>query len=100
MRITSYTELPTYEISGNALNIYFDPHTHEPKEDETEPYWTYELCRAQTTDGYDALVVKLLRTRYSLDDELAAINDGGERHADFLQFRAQIKLLAKARFDD
>jgi hypothetical protein len=33
-----------------------------------------------------------------VDDEFASINDGGERHAEFLAFRDQAKALAAGRF--
>jgi len=94
MRITSYTQLDTYEAQGPYLNIYWDEQAHDPKEGETEPYWTYEMCRAMTLDTYGQLVVKLIRHRYSVDDEFAAINDGGERHEEFLAWRQDAKALA------
>jgi hypothetical protein len=94
MRITSYTQLDTYEAQGPYLNVYWDEQAHEPKEGETEPYWTYEMCRAMTLDTYAQLVVKLIRHRYSVDDELAAINDGGERRANFEQYKLTAKALA------
>ena len=95
MRITSYTQLDTYEAQGPYLNIYWDEQAHDPKEDETEPYWTYEMCRAFTRESYGDLVVRLIRHKYSVDDEFAAINEGGERYADLLAWRVGAKALAK-----
>jgi hypothetical protein len=95
MRITSYTQLDTYEAQGPYLNVYWDEEAHDPKEGETEPYWTYELCRAFTRESYGDLVVRLIRHKYSVDDEFAAINEGGERYADLLAWRVEAKALAK-----
>jgi len=95
MRITSYTQLDTYEAQGPYLNIYWDEQAHDPKRGETEPYWTYELCRAFTRESYGDLVVRLIRHKYSVDDEFAAINEGGERYDAFLAWRVEAKALAK-----
>ena len=96
MTIKSFTQLPTYEASGNFLNIYYNeqPFTDE---DTGEQGWSYEVVRANTTDSYGALVVKIIRSQYTVDDEFAAINDGGERHAEFLAFREQAKALAAGK---
>ena len=95
MRITSYTQLDTYEAQGPYLNIYWDEQAHDPKEGETESYWTYEMCRAFTRESYGDLVVRLIRHKYSVDDEFAAINEGGERYDAFLAWRVEAKALAK-----
>jgi hypothetical protein len=95
MRIKSYTQLPAYEINGNFLNVYWD---EQPFTDEDDQGWSYLMCRAYASDNYPALVVKIIRSQYSVDDEFASINDGGERHAEFLAFRDQAKALAAGRF--
>lgn len=94
MTIKSFTKLSSYEVSGNFLNIYYD---EQPFTDEEtgEQGWSYEVVRANATDNYPALVVKIIRNQYSADDEFAAINDGGERHAEFLAFRDLAKELAQ-----
>jgi len=97
MRIKSYTQLPAYEINGNFLNVYWDEQSFQDEE-TGEQGWSYLMCRAYTTDSYDSLVVKIIRSQYSIDDEFASINDGGERHAEFLAFRDQAKALAAGRF--
>ena len=94
MTIKSFTQLEPYEVSGNFLNIY---HDEQPFNDEEtgEQGWSYEVVRANAADSYAALVVKIIRSRYNIDDEFAAINDGGDRHAEFLAFRQQAKQLAQ-----
>lgn len=98
MTIKSFTQLDTYEVSGNFLNIYYD---EQPFTDEQtgEQGWSYEVVRAHITDSYAALVIKIIRSQYSVDDEFAAMNEGGQRHADFLAFRDQAKALAQGWVD-
>lgn len=94
MKTTSYTQLDTYETSGNELNIYWNEVAHDPREDETEPYWVYDFCRAKTTDDYGTLVSKIIRSQMSVDAEFAAINNGGSAYEEYQAFRALAKDLA------
>ena len=94
-RITSYTKLPTYEVSGKFLNIYWGETEHPPREDETEIYYSYHICRASIFDDYGTLITKIIRTQYTLDAEFAMINNGGEEYQTFLQFRSIAKELAR-----
>jgi hypothetical protein len=95
MKATSYTQIPTYEISGNDLTIYWDEQEHPPREDETEAYYTYQFCRAKTTDSRSAIIEKIMATQYpTYGSEVAAICNGGEAAADHEAMRAQAKLLA------
>lgn len=95
MKITSYTQLPTYEVSGSYLNIYWNEQEHEPKENETEVYWSYDLCRAKTSDNRSALIEKIIATEYpTYGSEVAAIRNGGEAAEKHESLRTQAKTLA------
>jgi hypothetical protein len=94
MKATSYSQLNPYEFNGRYLTIYWNEEAHEPKEDETEPFWTYDFCYAETGDSYGALVSKIIRSQYTVDAEFAAINNGGEDYEAYQAFRAQAKALA------
>lgn len=95
-RASSKTQMDTYQPSGSFLQIYWDEQTEtrETMDGETETVYTYAFANAKTTDSYADLVIKIIRSQYTVDDEFAAINDGGQRHADFLAFRDQAKQLA------
>lgn len=96
-RTSSQTKMSTYQPSGSFLQIYWDEQaeTRETMDGETETVYTYAFANAKTTDSYEELVVKIIRSQYTIDDEFASINDGGERHADFLAFRDLAKQLAQ-----
>jgi len=44
----------------------------------------------------NGLVGAIIRSQYSIDQELASINSGGDRHAEFLAFRDLARQLARA----
>lgn len=95
-RATSKDKISTYQPSGSFLQIYWDEQVETKDTDgETETFYSYAYCDAKTTDSYAELVVKIIRSQYSVDDEFAAMNDGGERHQDFLNFRDLAKELAQ-----
>jgi hypothetical protein len=56
MRAISYTQLPMYRHMGVDVVFYWDEQEHAPREDSIEPYWSYEFCRAKTTDSPDVLL--------------------------------------------
>ena len=79
MKTNSYTQLDTYETSGNDLTIYWNEQEHMPREDEEEKYWTYDFCRAKTTDSRSVLIEKIMATQYpTYGSEVAAICNGGD----------------------
>jgi cobalamin biosynthesis protein CobT len=95
MKVTSYTKLNTYEVDGNDLAIYWDEQEHEPKEDETEVYWTYDHAQAFASDSRNVLIEKIMATKYpTYGAEVAAICNGGDSAAKHEAFRAEAKTLA------
>lgn len=96
MKVTSYTKLNTYEVDGNDLAIYWNEQEHEPKENETEIYWTYDHAQVFASDSRNVLIEKIMATRYpTAGAEVAAICNGGESAAEHEAFRVQAKTLAK-----
>jgi hypothetical protein len=101
MKVTSYEQVETYEVSRDDLGIYWGEEFHEPEGEEfhepegEEAYWTYDYCLVKTNDTYAVMVAKIIRSEYTLDAELAAINSGGEDYYRFLQFRETAKNLAR-----
>ena len=95
MKTTSYTQLDTYETSGNDLTIYWNEQEHPPREDEEEVYWSYDFCRAKTTDSRSDLIEKIMATKYpSYGSEVAAICNGGEDAKAHEEMRQLAKSLA------
>lgn len=95
MKVTSYTQLSTYEVAGNNLAIYWNEQIHEPKQDETESYWTYDYCQACASDNRGALIEKIIATKYpTYGTEVAALSNGGDSLAEHQSFRVQAKTLA------
>jgi hypothetical protein len=99
MKVTSYTQLNTYEVDGNDMAIYWNEQAHEPKEGETESYWTYDHCQAFASDTRNVLIEKIMATKYpTYGSEVAALSNGGESAATHQAFREQAKALANGRF--
>lgn len=96
-RTQSPNQMPTYESAGGELCIYWDEQVLHPEGMDGNPQtiYSYAYCTAGLMDNYESLVTKIIRSQYTIDDEFAAINDGGERHANFLAFRALAKTLAR-----
>lgn len=95
MKVTSYTKLNAYEASGNDLTIYWNEQAHEPREDETEPYWIYDACYAKTTDSRSVLIEKIMASEYpTYGAEVAAICNGGEAAEEHETLRQLAKTLA------
>lgn len=94
-KVTSYTQLSTYEVDGNDMAIYWNEQAHEPKEGETEAYWTYDYCQAFATDTRNVLIEKIMGCMYpTYGSELAAIINGGADAAAHEAARVQAKALA------
>jgi hypothetical protein len=100
-RTQSQNPMPTYEPSGRDVNIFWDERVSERETNTgTETIYDYAYCVAPRSADYGTLVGAILRSQYTIDQELASINDGGQRHADFLAFRDQAKALARGWVDE
>jgi hypothetical protein len=99
-RTQSQVQMPTYEVSGSEVNIFWDEQAiHRQTETGEEVVYDYAYCVAPATANYDDLVGVIIRSQYSINQEFAAINAGGERHAAFLTFRDLAKSLARNWID-
>lgn len=88
MKTRSKEKMPTYQVSGKDLNVFWN-------EQEIEDGYEYDYCVTNPSFNYPALVVDIIRSKYTINDEFSAVNDGGEKHQEFLNFRIVAKNLAK-----
>jgi hypothetical protein len=96
-RTQSPIPMPPHEISGREVTLYWDERVIERETEEgTETVYDYAYCVADRATGYADLVGAIIRSQYSIDQELASINSGGDRHAEFLAFRDLARQLARA----
>ena len=99
MKVTSYERLEPYEVDGNILSIYWGEESHPPKEDEIEPYWTYDCCKAHTYDSRSTLIEMIIQTKYpTTGSEIAAIQNGGKDAEEHQQHRTLAKSLVDGWF--
>lgn len=92
MKTQSKEKMPTYQVSGKHLNIFWN-------EKEVDDGYEYNYCTVLKSMNYSSIVVAIIRSEYSVDDEFSCINDGGTRHSEFLSFREQAKHLAQGWID-
>ena len=100
-RTQSQVQMPTYEVSGSEVNIFWGEQVihRQSLDGDDEVVYDYAYCVAPATANYDDLVGVIIRSQYSINQEFAAINAGGERHAAFLAFRDLAKSLARNWLD-
>jgi hypothetical protein len=102
MKVTSSQRLPDYQVSGQELRIHWNAQevpfeSHIPVPGRTS--WIQNEALAGKNDSYSELVSKIIRSIYSIDQEFALINNGGQAYADYQAFRAQAKALAQGWID-
>jgi predicted Mrr-cat superfamily restriction endonuclease len=93
------TEPSAYEASGNELRIRWDiKEVPAPSmDDEPRTQWSAEEAVCNVFDNRAALISGIIRSKYSVDAEFAAINNQStkpEEYAEYQSFRVQAKLLA------
>ena len=88
------TKPAVYEASGDELRIRWDiEEVAAPSmDDEPRTQWCANESVCSIFDNRSALISKIIRSEYSVDDELAAINNQSSKYQ---AFRAQAKALAK-----
>lgn len=62
--------------------------------EEGEDVFTYTTTKVPVLATRDERIEALIATRYTIQQEFAAINNGGERHNNYLAFRTQCKEVA------
>ena len=91
-KTTSQTKMPTYQVSGNELSIFWDEQT-EVRDDET--VYVYSYCVLSVFADRSQIIESIIQCSYpTYGAELAAIINGGEDAAQHEQARAQAKILA------
>ena len=97
MRTQSKEEMPRFEPSGSRVTLFWDHKIIERQtmDGELELYHGYAYCVSPVATSYQALVSAIIRSQYSADQELAAINNGGKEHDDYQSMRMLAKSLAR-----
>lgn len=93
MRVSSVEKLPVYQVVGKKLRIHWNFQEIAATE-ETPAGWSCEEACVPKTADRATIVSAIIRSRYTVDDEFAAINNGGEDHQALLDFRIEAKALA------
>jgi hypothetical protein len=97
MKVTSSWELPVYQVIGPVVRIHWN-YQEIPATDETPAMWSCEEAIVPVNADRGAVISAIIRARYGIDEEFAAINNGGEDYAEFLAFRDKAKALANNWF--
>lgn len=91
--------LPTYQEFGERLRINFDEIQVEVPVIDGEPRIAYQYTTAEALCASDrsTLIDAIIRSKYSVSGEFAAINNASadpEEYAEYQAFRTQAKQLA------
>lgn len=91
--------LPTYQEFGERLRINFDEVQVEVPVIDSEPRIAYQYTTAEALCASDrsTLIDAIIRSKYSVSGEFAAINNASadpEEYAEYQAFRTQAKQLA------
>ena len=97
MKTYSSDQPETYAVSGDELRIHWDA-KEVPAFGEVEgTQWEANEALCYTYDTRADLISKIIRSAYSVDAEIATINnqaDKPDEYAAYQAFRAQAKALA------
>lgn len=97
MRVTSVEKLPVYQVIGPKLRIHWNYQDVAATEDSLKSWSCEEACLNKSANRGE-IISAIIRSRYTVDAEFAAINNGGEDYAEFLTFRNEAKILADGWF--
>ena len=93
MLTQSDEKLPVYQVIGSKLRIHWGYKKIPATEERPEGWACEEACVAKTADR-DTIISAIIRSRYTIDAEFAAINNGGDDHKALQDFRTEAKALA------
>lgn len=93
MQVNSTEKLPVYQVIGPKLRIHWN-YQEVPATEDMPASWSCEEACVQKTASRADIISAIIRTRYTVDDEFAAINNGGDDYQALLDFRIQAKALA------
>jgi hypothetical protein len=91
------------QVRGDSLFLRFD-HELEEKTDmdgTTRTQWACTEVRVPKQSSRNEIIEAVIRTKYdTYGAELAAINNGGAEHEEYLEFRITAKTLADGVFGE
>jgi len=93
MFVNSEDKLPVYQVIGPKLRIHWN-YQEVPATEEVSASWSCEEACVPKNASRSAIISAIIRTRYTVGDEFAAINNGGDDYQALLDFRIQAKALA------
>lgn len=93
MLVYSDHQLEQYQVIGPTLRIHWN-FQEIPETEERSSHWICEEAVVSTNADRGTIISTIIRSRYTIDAEFAAINNGGEDHQKLLDFRVQAKSLA------
>ena len=97
MQVQSKNKLDEFQVIGETVRIHFDYQqvTRQSINDSEETFWLCEEAVASVFDSRNTIIEKIMKTKYpTTGSEFAAINNGGEDHTNYLNFRVKAKALA------
>lgn len=99
MKTYSNDQPDVYAVSGTELRVHWDLQQVSTPGMEDSPRLQWEASEALCSvfDARGELISKIIRSEYSIDGELAAINNQAtkpDEYAKYQEFRAQAKTLA------
>lgn len=93
MLVNSTDKLPVYQVLGPKLRIHWN-YQEVPATEDMPASWSCEEVCVPKNAGRGEIIAAIIRARYTVNDELAAINNGGDDYQAFLDFRVEAKALA------
>lgn len=92
MKTESQHELPMYERIGQFYRIHINHAT--VTDDENNTRHVYDTCKVPVLATRSERIEALIATRYTVAQELAAINNGDDEYQEYQDFRELCKTVA------
>lgn len=92
MKVQAQHPLPTYKRVGNYYCIYINETITTNQDGET--IYQYDSCKVPILSTRNERIEALIATRYTIPEELAAINNGGDEYQEYQLFRDFCKQIA------
>jgi hypothetical protein len=92
MEVTSKDKLEVYQIIGNKLRIHWD-FIEIPATEETDAHWKCKEAVVDKNSNRNQIIEAIIKSQYSVSDEFALINNGGEEYSEYQTFRTLAKQL-------
>jgi len=93
MKVISKNKLDVYQIIGKKLRIHWD-FIEIPATEEIESCWECKEAVIDKNSNRNQIIESIIRSEYSISDEFALINNGGDEYNKYQTFRILAKQLA------